>query len=463
MERLIKRFRAGLDEAGIGDMSAIGRIIVAFSGGADSTLLLHLAVRYFENTNVVVEAAHLNHMIRGDEADRDERFCVKTAEELCLKLHLKRVDVPALVAGGKGGVEEVARSERYTFFDELIAADTRKTLVATAHNADDNLETVLFNLARGTSLRGLCGIPPLRDGRYVRPLLGFTGDEIRRACAELGFSYVNDSTNFETEYTRNYIRAEVVPALAKLAPQLHSHTSKMSALLRRDEDFLSSQAEEFLENEGIHAGIENVRLVDLHDAVLSRVIPRLHESATAGKAPSLESVHINAVITALRGKREPFSISLPGGFSFTSDGRLSKIETSSRPEITVDREETELSLDRVITKNGYNILFTRDFDEIKRIKEENIYNLSIYKAFNFDKINGSLKIRTRVSGDTLRYGGMTRKVKKLFSEKHLSPEEREALPLILDGEGIVWIPTFPARDGLVPEKQSPVVYCCVFK
>lgn len=156
MKRLLEKFGKGISA-----VKNAEKLIVALSGGADSSLLLDLACRYFENASTTVEAAHLNHMIRAEEADRDEAFCRVKAEQYGIKLHVKRVDIPALTANG-GGTEEVARRERYAFFEELWHENSEKgisTYILTAHNADDNLETVIFNLLRGSALKGMCGIP----------------------------------------------------------------------------------------------------------------------------------------------------------------------------------------------------------------------------------------------------------------------------------------------------------------
>ena len=178
----------------------------------------------------MLEAAHLNHMIRGDEAERDENFCRETAERLGVRLYVRRRDVPALAITG-GSIEEVARRERYSFFDDICRNSKPKTLVATAHNADDNLETVLFNLMRGSGLRGMCGIPPIRDGKYIRPLLTFSGEEVRGICRTDGIPFVFDSTNAETDYTRNRIRQRIVPELRAVAPTVESAALRMSVAI----------------------------------------------------------------------------------------------------------------------------------------------------------------------------------------------------------------------------------------
>lgn len=438
------------------------RIIVAFSGGADSCLLLHLTCKYFLPKGIIVECAHLNHMIRGDEADRDENFCREIAEKLGVRLHLKRADIPALTKNG-GSVEDVARRERYAFFSELTSG-SGSTVVFTAHNADDNLETVLFNLVRGASINGLCGIPPVRDETYLRPLLTFSSAEIREICKEHRISYVTDSTNLQSDYTRNFIRNNVVKSLRKVCPTPEAAVLRMSASLRTDSEYLDKAAEQFI-HEYCNTSIPNLQLAELHEAVLSRVILKKYAEAAGDgySAPKLEKIHVDLVISRLRkSPNERFSLSLPGGIEFFSEYGQSRFRHKSKALKSSENDELNLELDVPVEKNGFVILLTKNISKFYEKKEENIYNLSIYKALKFDKIKDNLKIRVRTDGDIFRFGGMSHKVKKLFSDKKMPIEERQSIPIVCDKNGIVWIPGFPLRDGLA-DGNGEVCYLCCFK
>ncbi len=462
MEKALKKFEESFTTLGLmGFIERAQRLIVAFSGGADSCLLLYLTCKYFILRGKIVECAHLNHMIRGDEADRDENFCIETARKLGVKLHLRRVNIPEL--GEKGGsIEEIARKERYKFFGELTEGKN-DTLVFTAHNADDNLETVLFNLVRGTSLSGLCGIPPEREGIYLRPLLKFSSAEIRETCERLGIGYVTDSTNFESDYTRNHIRNLVVPLLKKINPAPEVTVGRMSSSLRLDREYLELEAQKFAEEKCL-SGISSVDAVLLHDSILSRVIIREY-SAVADKFAidsHLEKIHVDDIMKHLRKNGNiPFSISLPGEIVFRSENGVGAFLHNSECVYNIDSDETVLELNKPVMKNGYTVVLTKDFSSFFK-KNENIYNLSIHKSLKFDKIKGKLKIRIRRSGDIFRYGGMTHKVKKIFSEKKLSTAERQTLPIVCDDVGILWIPGFPLRDG-VSEGEGDRVYLICLK
>lgn len=460
MKATLSRFAASIAELGINrEITKAKKIIVAFSGGADSALLLRLTAEYFIPRNVTVEAAHLNHMIRGEEALRDENFCINAAKKTHIALRLKRVDIPSLVKDG-GSIEEVARRERYAFFEELLKENEDNgtdTVIFTAHNADDNLETVIFNMMRGSALRGMCGIPPVRDGKYFRPLLTFGGDEIRSLCERHGIEYVNDSTNFTTDYTRNYIRHRITPLLSELSGDPARSVFKMTQSLRADREYLDLVAERFLAS---HAhGVKREELSSLHEAVASRVIVLMHRKASENvkDVPSLERVHIAKILDLLQNSQS-FNVSVPGNVRFSCEDGVCSFSPDRRDVCDIDASESKLKIGDLLVKNGYKLFVCTDLGELHKLKNENIYNLSIYKVLNFDKIKGSLRVRTRREGDVFYFGGMTRKVKRLFADKKLPHSVRRSLPIFADDAGIVWIPGFPVRDDLKCEPNEKCSY-----
>jgi len=206
-------------------------VMVALSGGADSTALLHALIE----VNVSPEACHVNHKLRGEASDRDEQFVRGMCSRLGVELHVRTIDVKALQKKHQS-LEEAARDARYACFAEFTGS-----VIATAHTADDNTETVLFNLTRGTGLRGLCGIPPARDN-IIRPLIDVTRDEIIAFLKARNINYVTDETNLSDEFTRNYIRNNVVPLLEKVNLALSAGITRMCEGLRQDEEYLHTTA-----------------------------------------------------------------------------------------------------------------------------------------------------------------------------------------------------------------------------
>ena len=223
-------------------------VICAVSGGADSVCMLHVLLSLRNTLGITVEAAHFNHQLRGEESDRDEAFVRTLCAELGVVLHVDNGDVRARAAKTHESVEEAARALRYAFFSSLPG------LIATAHTQDDNLETVLLNLTRGTGLAGLCGIPPRRE-RFIRPMLAVSRAEIEAYLAQNGLSHVTDSTNFLPDARRNRLRQSVIPLLKAENPSLCETAFRMCRLLEADEAQLSARAEEALRQARL-AGVE---------------------------------------------------------------------------------------------------------------------------------------------------------------------------------------------------------------
>ena len=182
-----------------------------FRAELNSTALLSVFVSLKEKYNLSIYAAHINHNIRGDEAKRDENFCKILCEKFNAELFIKSVDVPTLAKTAEKFSEELCgRNVRYAFFEELSQKFCAK--IATAHTASDNAETLIFNIARGASLAGLSAIPPKR-GNIIRPLIELSRGDIESYCEENNLEYVTDSTNLADDYTRNYIRHNIIPCL----------------------------------------------------------------------------------------------------------------------------------------------------------------------------------------------------------------------------------------------------------
>ncbi|MCL2637474.1 MAG: tRNA lysidine(34) synthetase TilS [Oscillospiraceae bacterium] len=204
------------------------RIIVALSGGADSVCLLYV----LRELNYTVEACHVNHKLRGEASDNDERFVRELCKKLGITLHVREIDVKSLQKKHQS-LEEAAREARYSYFKEFGT----NAIIATAHTANDNTETVLLNLTRGTGLRGLCGIPPVREN-VIRPLIETTRAEIIAYLEEKGADFITDETNFSDEFTRNNLRLNIIPLLEKINPSLNTGVTRMCESLRLDEEYL---------------------------------------------------------------------------------------------------------------------------------------------------------------------------------------------------------------------------------
>lgn len=277
-------------------------VLVALSGGADSVVLL-LSLR---ELGYPVRAFHLNHCLRGAESDRDEAFCRRLCDRLGVELTVERVDIAA--AAGDSAVEETARRIRYARLEH--AAHGAK--IAVAHNADDNLETMLFHLVRGTGAKGLTGIPPVR-GRIIRPLIEIERREIEAFLLGRGQDFVTDSTNADTAYTRNRLRQEVVPILRELNPQVVQAAARLSRQLRQDETCLQSYAQTCVQLCAAGNGAWKIQpLREAAPAVRSRALRLLLENADM-PLKDVTAKHISALEHLLETASPSAETDLPNG------------------------------------------------------------------------------------------------------------------------------------------------------
>lgn len=429
-------------------LSADTPILLGFSGGADSTALLHMLCVYGASTGASIYAAHVHHGIRGEEADRDEEFCRSVAKDLGVPLFVHHADVPTLAKTYGESVETTARRVRYRFFDELMQQHSIPLLV-TAHNANDNLETMLFNLIRGSGLSGMCGIPVSRlcdGGALVRPILGMTRQEIFDYCQKHHLSYVTDSTNTDTDYTRNRIRSEVLPQLRAINPRAIEHSAMLAETLRADHLCLESMARMFLDEMRQENALETEKINGSPDAIVTRALRELYQEVSDGK--SLEYTHILA-LKQLSEKSVPHSsVTLPHGWeAVIEDGWLRFQKKEKRPPAV----PFYLPL-----KNGENIISQISCEIIMGTSQntKNIYKNSIQFCMDSAKIKGMLSVRNRLAGDRILIGGMHKSIKKLLGEKKIPLALRERLPILCDEDGIVAIPFVGMRDGLAPQQSN---------
>lgn len=437
---------------GISPDGAPSAILAAFSGGADSSLMLAMLSQWCSEKGVKLYAAHVNHGIRGEEAIRDREFCRTVCEKMGIEAFILDADVPKIARETGKSLESAARDVRYDFFADIMAKN-RIPVLATAHNADDNLETVIFRLARGTALKGLCGIPPVREvsgGYVIRPILSLTKKEVLDICHEKGIEYVYDSTNSDDSYARNSIRASVIPILKSLNPEASELSVRSCAVLRSDCEYLDSLARKYISEKDCNLA---AKLAELEEPIFNRVMLLLSADISDSMP---EYTHIRALKELVKKGREHSSLSLPGRKRAVIErGRLLFCEDErdggKSPDIPEERllfmgenlfGEYVLTVERCDSTDS-----SHSTPQIQK-NEENIYKLFTQVSLQSDKIIGKLRVRCRVSGDRIRNGGMSKDVRKLFSEKRIPIEKRASYPLICDESGVLYIPNIAVRDGV---------------
>ena len=426
-------------------------ILVGFSGGADSSALLLMLKIYSEQSGAKIYAAHLNHGIRGAEADRDESFCREFAKSLDIEFFSLKLDIPSMAKESGESIESEARNARYDFFNKLMSENSIPIL-ATAHNADDNLETVIFNLTRGAGLSGLCGIPdsrPTASGIVIRPILAMEKKDIVAFCVANKINYVTDSTNADNEYTRNKIRNQIIPLLKEINSGVIKNTSRATEALKNDSICLQDMTARFIKEHVKNNQVEIERLFSLPTSILNRAIINIYSNISGGKA--LETVHINAIKKLAKRSVPHSSTSLPHGIDAVIENGLLSFTKSKK--ITNNTNNTNF-----VTKltDGLNSVEAAKIDIFVNIEpySKNIYKKSILLFLQSDKINGELIARNRQSGDKIISGGFHKSVKKLMNEKKIPLELRSRIPIICDENGIVAIPFVTMRDGVKSPKDS---------
>nr|WP_305119711.1 MULTISPECIES: tRNA lysidine(34) synthetase TilS [unclassified Ruminococcus] len=410
-------------------------IVVAVSGGADSMCLLHFL---FENKTELginrLIAAHVNHNIRGDEAKRDELFVMNFCNRLGIEFELLDVDIPKLSKEYKTGTEETARRVRYEYFKTL--SEKHSAVIATAHNANDNAETVIYNLARGSALKGLCGIPPKRE-YIIRPLIRCNRDEIERYCRSYSLEYVTDSTNLTDDYTRNKIRHGVLPVLKQINPSIEQCITRSGEMLKNDDTFLYNLADEALKNAKITDGYDLKRLQNLNISVLSRAVIILL-SRNFDIKPDRETV--TAVCSAITAASR---VNIKNGVCADANSgvfRLYKITPKSNksdinPIVVSDGVKAHIQGRTV----EFNVLTKKEFNNNAKFN-----NLLFKNAIDYDIINDVTVMRTRRTGDIFspKNRGWTKTLKKFLIDEKVISEKRDKLMLIAQDNEILWLEGF---------------------
>ena len=460
-------------------LTAGGRVVVGLSGGADSVCLLLVLKRL----GYEVHALHVNHMIRGGEADRDESFVRELCEREGIELTVVRKDVPALAKELHMSEEEAGRHIRYEAFEELatqlggsgkaVVGDKNAVKIAVAHNKNDLAETVIYNMIRGSSLQGIAGIRPVR-GRIIRPLLMTKRTEIENYLSSIDQEFITDSTNLKTDYTRNRIRLEVLPILEELNDGAVDHLAAASidALkLRDDMDHrLSSGQFEFTKD---ISRIDIGYLKELEELAQGELILRAMASV-CGRRKDLTREHVQSVI-GLAELESGKKISLPYGMvaeRVYSEIRISLVDVESSKrgdgnqqagcgdgnehagsgdgnEHAGSGDGNEQAVSGDGKKSGCGADAYDEKGEIGRIEIRELENSAdldlskkeYTKLIDCDKIKSTLCLRYPQAGDfiVINQNGGRKKLSRYFTEVKIERSLRDKVPVVADGDEIVWI------------------------
>ena len=455
------------------------KVVVGVSGGADSVCLLNVLYEIRKKYNLTLYVVHVNHGIRGNEALRDEQFVENMAKSMDVYYESRHVDVPNIAKELKQTEEEAGRICRYKIFDE-ICDSVGATKIAVAHNLNDNSETVLFNLFRGSKLKGLTGISPIR-GKIIRPLLCCTRTQIEKYLSEKNIGYCVDSTNNDNEYSRNKIRLDLLPFIKEhINPKAEYNIASAASGLSEVYEYINAQAQDMY-NQVVSQNILLNRAKDLPKVLLKEVIRQWIDN-NIGKLKDITGTHIEMVANLLENQVSK-QINLPYNMTFiktyqgielhifnedniikngekspanatSKDNKSSAGATANNKKLSnniVKKENEMLVKDNSLNSTAHFQLSL----ENQQLDRENIPDLVYTKWLDYDKIN-KLTVRTKMAGDyiVINKKGGKKNLKKFFVDSKIPKETRDNILLLADGSEIVWIVGYRISEKYKVTKET---------
>lgn len=437
------------------NMLSVGdRIVVGVSGGADSICLFHVLLELSSEFKLTLHIVHVNHGIRGDQADSDEAFVEALTRKHDLPFYRVKKDVPSIAKEEGLSEEEAGRNVRYAAFNKVYI-ENHCDKIAVAHNKDDNAETFLFNLFRGSGIKGLSGIPPVRD-KIIRPILCLERREIENYLAKHRIPYVIDSSNLTDDYSRNKIRNKVLSYVKEeINTGVIEHINKSANMLREIDNYILKNVNKAYEdivkekeNKEIRINIDEFNKLDIviQKELIRKVINRL-----SNKLKDIDSVHIKSSLELI-DKQVSKEIHLPYGlvvsrgydeliFSINKQARRDNKRLSDSIAYDINKGFNPISIkipSSISLPHTDKTISTKiiPYDQDLVIPKEDYT-----KWIDYDKIKNNLLLRTRQVGDYIQIDnkGSTKKIKSLFIDEKIPRENRDELPLIADGSHIVWV------------------------
>ncbi len=466
-------------------------VLIGVSGGIDSISLLYSLYFLKDDLKCSLVVAHANHGLRGEQSDREAEFVRKISDELKLPCIIEKIDVLGYMAEKGLSKQAAARELRYAFF-EKAARQYSANKIALGHNADDQAETVLMRMLRGSGAKGIAGIKPVRDGKIIRPLIEISRDEIIEFVKEKGLKYVEDPSNLETYYLRNKIRLELIPLLKKEYNPNIIETLRETAEIMGDEDeFLESYCSSIFTNiasskERGDIEIDVLKLKNFHIAIRRRIL-RIALKMLKGDLLKISAVHVEDILNSINKGFSGKSLNLPDGIQAIYEyGKLRFKIQDSRFKVNKIEFDVPLKMpgETILSKPKYKFVadiispeeFHRDSsvaqftlnevnvllqnDNLKRRHSERSEESKFTAFFNMDKLKGALRVRNRIEGDIFHPSGMkgSKKLKEFFIDEKIPRRERDSIPLIVSGDAILWVVgKRVAEDGKVDDNTKRIL------
>ena len=440
------------------------KIILGISGGPDSVCLLHILNRLKDVLDIKIYAAHLNHQIRGLEAQKDALYVAKLCEEMGIKYFVRSIDVPKYCEENKVSLEDGARTLRYELFYEVMQK-TNANKIAIAHNMNDQAETVLMHIMRGTGLQGLRGIEYIRDKVIIRPILDIERKEIEDYCEHYNLNPRIDKTNLDPIYTRNKVRLKLIPYMQdNFNSNVIKSIVRMSNSLRSDSDYIEENAlmkfEEICTvlDDSIEIPVD--LFVNLHDAIKYRIL-RYAIKYVLGDTNFIDQKHILDIIELEPEKKVGKKLNLPRGL-FVYRKKNSIIITVKE----LVTEEIEFSYN--VPRNGF--IKIKELDMLVEAETISIEKYNLVKQeskanrwFDVAKIDGDITVRSRKSGDKINISIGNKKLKSLFIDMKIPKEERCRIPILVNNEEVMCVGTYRMSEKFKVDESTKEVLKICFK
>lgn len=419
-------------------LASINQIVVGLSGGADSVSLLYFLNDFIKKSKLDAKIipVHVNHGLRGDESERDEEFASRFCKSIGLVLARERIDIRKISEIDKIGAEEAGRIERYKIFNKY-AGGSSNSKIAVAHTLSDNCETLIFNLTRGSGLKGICGIPPVR-GNIIRPLINVSRGEVEEYCKLNNLNYIHDSSNFERDYTRNKIRLDVIPVLKSINPNFEQTVGRLIANLHEDNKILSNISSNLLECSRIEDGYDISKIRDADVSIKRRTLAEIFSKASGKMA---ECKHIGILEKIMQFGRGAISVGRNQSLVCEDDVLFLK-DISCRNKIDKKsnfKQEMRLG-ENFLTDIKINIIIkvTSVHDYKKAQNDSGSPNTWF---LDYKKLPNLCHFRFRNGGDKFAVPrrNVTKTVKKLFNEYKIPAQKRENTLLLACGSDVIWI------------------------
>jgi tRNA(Ile)-lysidine synthase len=436
-------------------------VVVGVSGGPDSVALLHILASLAANRSLRLVVAHLNHKLRGIAADQEAAFVRTLADRSGLPGEIRSQDAAKFALEERLSLQEAARTMRYAFYDE-VAAKYSAGKIALGHHGDDNAESVLIHLLRGTGPLGLTGIPPVRNGRIIRPLMGVTRRQILAFLRRGGFEYMQDCSNADVKYLRNRIRQELLPYLReRYNPNIASALNRLSSILRDEENFWKETVEQIFQDLLLEQAPGRVTLpingvANLRPALRHRLVRHVILSVK-GDLRRLACVHVEAVDRLVQASESWGHLDLPSGVKVIRD-RQEISFFSKLPEEIVSFEYDIPGIQTTLIKEIGVVI---KLSQCHRSEAPHPKTLPPMTAlFDLATVTFPLKARSLKPGDRFRPLGMggLQKVKSFFINQKVPRSKRRRCPILLSREKIIWVGGYRTDDSVkITEKTERIL------